>query len=88
MLTEVPRPQELSVYAITATCSVMAYIWLLVILLVISPDVVDIWEGLLTLMFFPLLVLLAWLADKGYFSTGGDSEDDIHPGASSRLLSS
>jgi len=41
---------------------------LVVILMLITPDVVDIWEGALTFLFFPILVVLAYLADIGYFS--------------------
>mmetsp|Transcript_30802 Transcript_30802/g.71972 ORF Transcript_30802/g.71972 Transcript_30802/m.71972 type:complete len:881 (-) Transcript_30802:266-2908(-) len=73
---EVRYIKELPVYAITATCSVFAYVWLLLVVLVISPDVVEIWEGVLTLLFFPILVWLAFLADKGYFTPGGKKEDE------------
>merc|ERR1719160_2457372 len=34
-----------------------------------SPDAVEIWEGALTFAFFPVLVILAFLADIGYFSS-------------------
>lgn len=44
--------------------SVFAYIWLLIILQYITPGIVDIWEGLLTFMFFPLTVLTAYIADR------------------------
>ena len=37
-------------------------VWLLVILQISSPDVVDLWEALLTLAFFPILVLYALAA--------------------------
>mmetsp|Transcript_26599 Transcript_26599/g.61110 ORF Transcript_26599/g.61110 Transcript_26599/m.61110 type:complete len:887 (+) Transcript_26599:194-2854(+) len=80
---EVRFIKELSVYAITATCSVLAYLWLLVILLLTTPDVVDIWEGLLTLFYFPILVVLAFWADKGYFTPGGKQEED--PGQGKRF---
>ena len=33
-------------------------------LVVISPNHVEIWEAVVTLILFPLLVLLAWLAEK------------------------
>lgn len=54
------------VFLITTVFSLFAYIWLLVILQFISPDVVDIWEAVLTFLFFPILVLLAWWADRGF----------------------
>jgi solute carrier family 8 (sodium/calcium exchanger) len=36
-----------------------------------SKDVIEPWEGILTFLFFPLLVVVAFLADKGYFTAGG-----------------
>mmetsp|Transcript_4647 Transcript_4647/g.10252 ORF Transcript_4647/g.10252 Transcript_4647/m.10252 type:complete len:828 (+) Transcript_4647:99-2582(+) len=58
-----------SVYFITASCSLFAYAWLLVILEMSSPDVVDIWEGLLTFLFFPMLVSFAFVADRGWLKS-------------------
>mmetsp|Transcript_83305 Transcript_83305/g.150260 ORF Transcript_83305/g.150260 Transcript_83305/m.150260 type:complete len:838 (+) Transcript_83305:536-3049(+) len=71
---EVRYIKEVPVYAITASSSVMAYLWLMFILMVTSPDICEIWEGLLTFLFFPLMLVLAFLADKGYFSGGGRNE--------------
>uniref|UniRef100_A0A3P9GX79 Solute carrier family 8 member 3 n=1 Tax=Oryzias latipes TaxID=8090 RepID=A0A3P9GX79_ORYLA len=34
------------------------------ILAVFSPNVVQVWEGLVTLAFFPICVVLAWVADR------------------------
>lgn len=62
--------KEMPVYICTASFSVFAYIWLLIILMGITPNVVDPWEGIVTFLFFPVLCFLAWLADKGYF--GGE----------------
>jgi solute carrier family 8 (sodium/calcium exchanger) len=64
---EVRTIKELPVFAVTASFSLFAYIWLIVILLVISPDIVEWWEGLLTFLFFPVLCGIAYLADIGYF---------------------
>ncbi|XP_066559918.1 sodium/calcium exchanger 2-like [Amia ocellicauda] len=58
------RIKHLRVFFITAFWSVFAYIWLYLILAVISPGVVQVWEALVTLLFFPVCVLLAWVADK------------------------
>jgi len=71
----IPSPEvrfikEVPVFAVTATFSVLAYLWLLIIVVVISKDVVDIWEGLVTFLMFPVLVGLAFAADKGMFSRG------------------
>ena len=54
-----------SVFAITAFFSVFAYLWLALILIYSTPNVIDLWEGLLTLAFFPILVWLSYLADIG-----------------------
>ncbi|XP_062294557.1 sodium/calcium exchanger 1-like isoform X14 [Scomber scombrus] len=58
------KVKHLRVFFITATWSVFAYTWLYMILAVFSPGVVEIWEGLLTLFFFPLCVGLAYVADR------------------------
>ncbi|XP_023286213.1 sodium/calcium exchanger 1-like [Seriola lalandi dorsalis] len=58
------RVKHLRVFFVTATWSVFAYIWLYLILAVISPGVVEIWEGLLTLFFFPICVGFAYVADR------------------------
>uniref|UniRef100_A0A8C7XX96 Solute carrier family 8 member 2b n=1 Tax=Oryzias sinensis TaxID=183150 RepID=A0A8C7XX96_9TELE len=56
--------KHLRVFFITAFWSIFAYIWLFLILSVMSPGVVDIWEAVVTLLFFPVCVLLAWIADR------------------------
>ncbi|XP_051802246.1 sodium/calcium exchanger 1-like isoform X3 [Acanthochromis polyacanthus] len=61
---ETRKVKHLRVFFVTATWSVFAYIWLYLILAVISPGVVQIWEGLLTLFFFPLCVGFAYVADR------------------------
>ncbi|KAE8294937.1 Sodium/calcium exchanger 3 [Larimichthys crocea] len=49
---------------ITAFWSIFAYIWLYLILSVMSPGVVEVWEALVTLLYFPVCVILAWIADR------------------------
>eukprot|EP00928_Gymnodinium_smaydae_P042963 TRINITY_DN2888_c0_g2_i1.p1 TRINITY_DN2888_c0_g2~~TRINITY_DN2888_c0_g2_i1.p1 ORF type:complete len:842 (+),score=232.82 TRINITY_DN2888_c0_g2_i1:149-2527(+) len=65
---EYRQVKEVPVFAITASCSVFAYFWLVVILILSSPNIIDIWEGVLTFLYFPILVILAFMADKGMFS--------------------
>jgi len=60
--------KDTTVFLITASCSIFAYLWLLFILTGPSPDIIDIWEGVMTFLFFPVLVLTAYLADIGTFS--------------------
>ncbi|XP_073322519.1 sodium/calcium exchanger 1a isoform X12 [Pagrus major] len=61
---ETRKVKHLRVFFVTATWSIFAYIWLYLILAVSSPGVVQIWEGLLTLFFFPICVGLAYVADR------------------------
>ena len=58
--------KHLQVFAVTATCSLFAYVWLYLIVAVITENVITVWEALLTFAFFPLLVLLAWGADRRF----------------------
>ncbi|KAI1894051.1 hypothetical protein AGOR_G00130010 [Albula goreensis] len=61
---ETRKIKHLRVFFITAFWSIFAYIWLYLILSVISPGVVEVWEALVTLLFFPVCVILAWIADR------------------------
>mmetsp|Transcript_26770 Transcript_26770/g.63741 ORF Transcript_26770/g.63741 Transcript_26770/m.63741 type:complete len:832 (+) Transcript_26770:110-2605(+) len=86
----IPSPEvrfikEVPVFAITASFSLIAYLWLMFMVIVISKDVVDIWEGLVTFAMFPILVGLAFLADKGYF-TRKPPEEKAHFGPSGTRL--
>ncbi|XP_076870658.1 sodium/calcium exchanger 1a isoform X3 [Brachyhypopomus gauderio] len=58
------KVKHLRVFFVTASWSIFAYTWLYMILAIISPGVVEVWEGLLTLFFFPICVLFAWVADR------------------------
>ncbi|XP_049326980.1 sodium/calcium exchanger 1a isoform X3 [Astyanax mexicanus] len=58
------KVKHLRVFFVTAAWSIFAYTWLYLILAVISPGVVEVWEGLLTLFFFPICVVFAWVADR------------------------
>uniref|UniRef100_A0A3Q4AXC2 J domain-containing protein n=1 Tax=Mola mola TaxID=94237 RepID=A0A3Q4AXC2_MOLML len=61
---ETRKVKHLRVFFVTATWSIFAYIWLYLILSVITPGVVQVWEGLLTFLFFPICVVFAWVADR------------------------
>lgn len=60
------RVANMKVFAVTAFACIFAYVWLALVLLAISPNVVDVWEAVLTLVFFPLLILIAYLADRNF----------------------
>ena len=57
----VKKIQDLGVFAITTVWSVLAYIWLYVVLL---DGLVKPWEAWLTFAFFWIMLLMAYAADK------------------------
>lgn len=60
---ETRRIKHLNVFAFTATCSVGAYVWMYIIISVSSPGIIEIWEGVITLICFPGMVGVAWMID-------------------------
>jgi len=56
--------KQLGVFLVTAFFSILAYIWLLLIVQFISPDIVELWEAAVTVVFLIILIILAFLADK------------------------
>jgi len=64
---EVRYQKHLPVFFCTATWSIWAYVWLYLIIAVISPNQVDIWEAVLTLVYFPLTVCTAYICDQQIF---------------------
>uniref|UniRef100_H2ZZL9 Solute carrier family 8 member 1a n=1 Tax=Latimeria chalumnae TaxID=7897 RepID=H2ZZL9_LATCH len=61
---EIRKIKHLRVFFVTAAWSIFAYTWLYLILSAMSPGIVEVWEGLLTLFFFPVFVVFAWIADR------------------------
>lgn len=66
---ELKRIKDQKVFAITGTFSIFAYLWMLVILVAFSEEMVEPWEGVLTFLFFPLFVALSYMADIGMFGS-------------------
>ncbi|BBN12401.1 magnesium/proton exchanger [Marchantia polymorpha subsp. ruderalis] len=60
----VKRIEKTRVFAVELTWSIWAYIWLYIMLKVSSPDEVSLWEALLTVLQFPLLILHAYAEDR------------------------
>ncbi|KFM66399.1 Sodium/calcium exchanger 3, partial [Stegodyphus mimosarum] len=56
--------KHLRVFFVTMTWSVFAYIWLYLILTWSSYGVIEVWEGIVTFLFFPTTVLTAYIADR------------------------
>ena len=61
---ETKKVYDLGVFAITALSSLFAYIWLYICLEVWSKGVVSIWEAVITFLFFVILILSAYAADR------------------------
>lgn len=74
---ETRRIEDFSVFAITAFSSVFAYVWLIVILQWWTPNIVTVAEGTATFVFFPVLVVVAFIADKGYCGGSKSSSGSI-----------
>lgn len=55
---------ELTVFICTACFSVFAYIWLYIVYSVWTPDEITIEEAIITFLFFPLMVYLAYMCSK------------------------
>ncbi len=51
----------------TAAWSAFAYIWLYLVLVIISPNEVTLWEAIVTLLCFPFLVVTSYMAEKNFF---------------------
>ncbi|XP_076445931.1 sodium/calcium exchanger Calx-like isoform X3 [Babylonia areolata] len=57
---------SVKVFGVTAFSGIFAYVWLAIVLLASSPGYVELWEAIVTFLFFPLLILIAFLADKNF----------------------
>eukprot|EP00897_Mesotaenium_endlicherianum_P001528 jgi/Mesen1/1402/ME000130S00487 len=58
------RIESYAVFLVELLASFWAYIWLLIILQVTSPGVIEIWEAAVTLLQFPLFILVAYGQDQ------------------------
>jgi solute carrier family 8 (sodium/calcium exchanger) len=67
---DIRKIEEFGVFGITAVFSLWAYFWLVVSLDMVSSDYVDLWEAILTLLMFPILVFVSWAQDKNWFMEG------------------
>ena len=61
---EIKKIDGLGVFAVTTIASMFAYIWMWIVLAGWTKNVVTIWEAVITLFFFFLLLTLAFIADK------------------------
>jgi len=89
---------QFGVFIITSIWSLFAYFWLLIVLKWSSPNIVEVWEAVLTLIFFPLLVISAWCQNRSWWkqrfmkkrrssvAVRSLQPKDSHPYASSHVI--
>jgi len=77
------RIEEMKVYALTAVTSMFAYIWLLIMLMVWTPDRITVAEGVITFALFWVLLFAAYACDRDFFRPKKPiaPEDDFEGGA-------
>jgi solute carrier family 8 (sodium/calcium exchanger) len=66
---EVRMIKDTTVYYVTVVFSLFAYFWLYFVLDINGENYVDFAEAFITLLLFPVLCVLAYGADKGWFSS-------------------
>lgn len=66
------------VFVSTAAFSSWAYIWFFMVLVIISPGVVELWEALVTLGFMVALVVVAYSCDKMHENKENEEEKRIN----------
>lgn len=64
---QIRRIKHLRVFFVTAAFSIFAYVHLYLILSVFSPGIVTVFESFVTFLFFPLIVWMAYIADRRLF---------------------
>jgi solute carrier family 8 (sodium/calcium exchanger) len=70
---------DLGVFAVTAVASVFAYVWLYLCLKVMTPNEVTMVEAWLTLGFFFVLVIFAFIMDKRNEKKMAERENNVPP---------
>ena len=69
--------RDIKVFNVTAFFSVFAYVWMLIVLEWSTPQVVTLAEAYLTLLFFPVLVGVAYGQDEGWKWCGGTEQHKV-----------
>ena len=75
---EPKKVNDVGVFAVTSIASLFAYIWLYLTLSTISPNLISVTEAWLTLVYFFLLIIMAYAADRinGYVQSKKKSQED------------
>ena len=64
------------VFLTTTAWSIFAYVRLFLILVVISPNEVTLWEAVITFLCFPVLVINSYMAEKNFFLKSKEISDE------------
>ena len=72
---EVKGIKMFNVFLTTAFFSTWAYIWFFLVLVVISPGYVEMWEAFVTFGYMIILIVVAYSCDKAH--TRGESEEEV-----------
>lgn len=73
-VAEVKKILKMNVFLVMAAFAAFAYIWLFLVLVVISPGEIDFAEAMVTLMFYPALLVAAWFSE--YLSPDARDEQE------------
>jgi len=58
----VKRLYDITAFLVTGAFATIGFIWLFVILLISTPGKIEMWEAIVTLVMYPLLVFAVWLS--------------------------
>ena len=64
---EIKKIDKYSVFMLTSIHSLIAYIWLVIIVTVVTPNMIEIWEALVTIFFLPWMITWVYCADRNWF---------------------
>lgn len=88
-LPETKKVSQFTVFLLTSGWSIWAYVWMLLVVKVISPGEIEIWEAMITLAFFPLMAVTAYGQDNHWWihKCKGRVQDEESNGAESHPVS-
>ena len=75
-VTEIKQIKMVGVFISTAVFSTFAYIWFFLVLVIISPGYVEVWEACVTLGFMVALCIIAYSCDK-YHEKGETHQEKV-----------
>lgn len=74
------RLKNMRVFGVTAFTGIFAYFWLIIVLLWTSPKEVELWEAIVTFLLFPILIMVAYSADKGFCCVRNKTASEVEIG--------